>query len=287
MENRFRKETSMRLFAIRDDDVSFFTNWQDLDRLYANLWGIVPISFAVIPFAVPHWDGKVQTSVQSKKAVFSPLHENADLVNYLRMKVQRDEIEIMMHGYSHEYRIIHGRRVGEYLWKPKERLIKETIEAKRYLEELFHTTVQVFVPPSNMIGKAGIIAIEASGLHLSGIMGKWADRPISLSYLKAYIHRWTYRCLRGRPYPFPLVIGNHVELVAYSLTPKASLSWLHDTMKMCYKIGAPFVLATHHWELLKHHALRKAFTQLVEEALTMGYTPAKVSRCMGLTEEVC
>jgi len=270
----------MMLFAIRDDDVSFFTNWQDLDRLYAALLGKVPISFAVIPFAVPHWRGESGLSKQPKSATVKALHENAALVEYLAMSVQRGEVEIMLHGYSHEYRMMRGRRIGEYLWKPKGQLIKETLEAKQYLEELFHTPVRVFVPPSNMIGKAGIIAIEAAGLHLSGIIGRWIDRPISFSYLKAYLRRWTYRCSRGRLYPFPLVVGNHIELVAYSLTPSTSLAWLRDTMRMCYKLGAPFVLATHHWELLKYRTLKEAFVQLVEEALTMGYTPAKVSQCI-------
>lgn len=275
------------LFAIRDDDISFFTNWQDIDRLYYALWGKVPISFAVIPFAIPHWRGEARSSNQLKSSVVKPLHENADLVEYLRMRIQRSEVEIMLHGYSHEYRIVRGHRLGEYLWKPKNQVIEETLDAKQYLEELFHTPIRVFVPPSNMIGKAGVTAIEAAGLHLSGIIGRWIDRPMSFNYLKAYLRRWTYRCLRSRPYPFPLVVGNHVELVAYSLTPSASPTWLRDTMRACYKLGAPFVLATHHWELLEHPTLKETFVQLVEEVLTLGYTPAKVSQCMVPNLEVC
>ena len=200
---------------------------------------------------------------QSESQVPKALHENVDLLSTYE-RVRRGEVEIMLHGYSHEYRMINGHRVGGYLWKPKERLVKETAEAKKYLEKLFHTPIPVFVPPSNMIGKAGVIAIEAAGLHLSGIIGRWIDRPISFSYPKAYMSRWAYRCLRGRPYPFLLVVGSHIELVAYSLTPNASLTWLRDTMRICYKLGAPFVLATYHWNLLKQLAtLKKTFIQLI------------------------
>lgn len=277
----------MGFFAVRDDDICFFTDWRDLERLYGTLWGKVPISFGVIPFAVPYRGNEVEPIGQSESQVPKALHENVDLVEYLRERVRRGEVEIMLHGYSHEYRMINSRRVGEYVWKPKEQLVKETAEAKKYLEKLFHTPVWVFVPPSNMIGKAGVIAIEAAGLHLSGIMGRWIDRPISFSYLKAYMRRWAYRCLRGRLYPFPLVVGSHIELVAYSLTPSASLTWLRDTMRICYELGAPFVLATHHWDLLKHPTtLKEAFVQLIEEALTIGYTPAKVSQCMLVYSEV-
>jgi len=276
IKNLFIKNHKKPFFAIRDDDVSFFTNWQDLDYLYNSFWGKIPISFAIIPFVVPNWKGE---SI-SKNLPLKPLHENTDLVEYLKEKIQRNEVEIMLHGYSHEYRIVRGRRLGEYLWKSKEQLIKETIEAKQYLENLFHTSIQIFVPPSNMIGKAGITAIEIARLHLSGIIWKRIDRPITFSYLKAYLRRWTYRCLRGRPYPFPLIIGNHIELVAYSLTPTTSLSWLRDTMKICYELGAPFVLATHHWELLEYPALKRTFMQLVEEALKLGYIPTKISQCI-------
>jgi len=40
-------------FAIRDDDVSFFTKPMELEKLYKDLWEKnIPVSFAVIPFAV-------------------------------------------------------------------------------------------------------------------------------------------------------------------------------------------------------------------------------------------
>lgn len=267
----------MRFFAIRDDDISFYTNLETLDNLYNNLWGKIPISFAVIPFVFSNWQEKKEIDTRDH---FKPIHENLELVEYLRTKIQYNEIEIMLHGYSHEYRFRNNYRIGEYAWKSKVQLLKETIEAKRYLEELFHTTIQVFVPPSNMIGKAGAIAVESAGLHISGIIGRKLDRPISYSYLKAYLRRWIYRILKGRPYPFPLTIGNHIELVAYSLTPKASLEWLQETMKVCYKLNAPFVLAVHHWELIQYPMLRQAFERLIEEALGMGYTPKSVSECI-------
>lgn len=81
----------VRLFAIRDDDVSFFTNWQDLDHLYAALSGRVPISFGVVPFAVPHRGSEAQSIEQSKSPALKALHENTDLVECLRARIRRDD----------------------------------------------------------------------------------------------------------------------------------------------------------------------------------------------------
>lgn len=275
-----KKRNLLRLFAIRDDDVSYFTKWQELDCLYEKVYNNLPISFSVVPFAVPHRGKEAQSTELSKRLIPKPIHENQELVEYLRMMIRQDKAEIMLHGYSHKYIMKKNSRIGEYAWKSKEQLIKETIEAKKYLENLFHTTVKVFIPPSNMIGKYGTVAIEAAGLHLSGIIGRRLDRPISINYIKAYMRRWVYRCMKSRPYPFPLKIGKHIELVAYSLTPSTILSWIQDTMRTCYELGAPFVLSTHHWELIEHPDLSIALIQLIKEALSMGYIAARVSQCI-------
>ena len=48
----------MSFFAIRDDDTSFFTSPEELDSVYSNYWGKVPISLAVVPFSVPEHRGR-------------------------------------------------------------------------------------------------------------------------------------------------------------------------------------------------------------------------------------
>jgi len=62
----------MSLFAIRDDDTSFFTRPEELEAVYRSLWGQIPISLAVVPFTVAaHRDIVFSTSAQRDKP--SPL----------------------------------------------------------------------------------------------------------------------------------------------------------------------------------------------------------------------
>ena len=74
-----------RLFVLRDDDTNYFTTPERLERAYADLWDRVPVTLAVVPFhastrskAIPaeHWDGAREF----------PLHENGELVSYLRQQ---------------------------------------------------------------------------------------------------------------------------------------------------------------------------------------------------------
>jgi len=157
--------------------------------------------------------------------------------------------------------------------------MKKIPQGKEYLEKLLKTKIKVFVPPSNQIGTRGIRAIEAAGLNLSGILGPWGDRPVSKDYLKAWILRWSYWLFHRCPYPYVLDLGRHKELVAYSLTPSANWQKLLQRLDLCARIGAPFVVATHYWELKRYPQLHKRLSQLLDLALAKGARPVKVSEC--------
>jgi hypothetical protein len=269
----------MSRFAIRDDDTSFFTQPEELEDVYGPVWGRCPISLAVIPFSVPvhRWN-----RFPDPEGTGGPkaLGENRALVEYLRERVSAGMVEIMLHGYNHEYREYNGNWVAEYRWKPESRLRQETMEGKRYLEELLGCRIKVFVPPSNSISKGGILAVEAAGLHLSGIMGKGGDRPFSFSYLESYVKRWAYRATTGRPFPRSLRLGNHKELVAYALTPRASRTGLLSAIERCDRIEAPFVLATHYWEVRADARLRELLLELLDESENREMKSSTLSVCL-------
>jgi hypothetical protein len=137
----------------------------------------------------------------------------------------------------------------------------------------------VFVPPSNQIGKDGVRAVEAAGLDMSALMGRRLDRPLSMHYMASYVRRWAFRVLRGRPYPWVLNLGGHKELVAYSLTRSSSFEGLRDSLAFCFARGAPFVVATHHWEMAEHSVLRDQLLILCDEAARFGYRAGTVAEC--------
>ena len=93
-------------FCIRDDDTSFFTSPEDLERVYGEVsqWG--PISLAVVPFHRAGTSKAVPDKFRGRWSVH-PLHENQPLVDYLRMGISTGRFEIMLHGYYHDE--LHGR----------------------------------------------------------------------------------------------------------------------------------------------------------------------------------
>ena len=272
----------MTLFAIRDDDTCYFTQPDELERVYSPIWGQVPVCLSVIPFAVPIHKGVPVFGQMHTVNEPIPLAENQGLVNYLKEQLSQRKIEIMLHGFNHIYKKINEQWVGEYGWKDENQLMEQTAKGKHYLEETFNiSSLKVFVPPSNMIGKKGIRAIAAQSLHLSGVMGRWGDRPISFPYLKAYAKRRAHRLFYGRPYPFPLDLRTHRELVMYTLSPQVTFDSLKRAFDFCTNRRAPFVLATHYWENIKHPAMLQTMHRMVDYVLKRGAQPATVLNCMG------
>lgn len=251
----------MKYFAIRDDDTSFFTNPDELESVYNNYWGYIPISLAVIPFAVSNTKNKIK-NVGEKSTEF-PIGNNKKLVAWLRKRIALGHIKIMLHGYNHEYKYIDNKWIAEYSHKTLQQLLEETIVGKNYLEDLLDVEIDVFVPPSNSIGKSGIEAIRNAELNLSGIMGRGGDRPFSLEYVNAYIKRWSWRILVGDAYPFTLKLGGINELRAYALTPQVDPLYLFKQLNFCSKINAHFVIATHYWEINKYKNLKDTLDSLV------------------------
>ena len=70
-------------FCIRDDDTSYFTSPDDLENAYGEItrWG--PVSLAVVPFHCAGTSKAVPEKFRGRWSVH-PLHENTDLVHYLR-----------------------------------------------------------------------------------------------------------------------------------------------------------------------------------------------------------
>jgi hypothetical protein len=268
--------------AIRDDDTCFYTKPAELAQLYETLWDRIPVSLSVVPNSVPaHRWHRFKTDARDDECRW--LHLNKELVSFLREKIREGRIEVMLHGFTHEFRRSGGSWLPECLWKTPERLMEEVLQGKTYLEDLLESPVRVFVPPGNAIAAAGILAIESAGLDLSGILGRRVDRPLSAAYAAAYFRRWAYRARNGAPYPFPLRVGKHWELTAHALTPRSNPDSLRRSLQRACEIGAPFVLATHYWEVGSVSGLSDTFRALVNEALSLGAVPSTVSECLRST----
>lgn len=270
----------MNLFAVRDDDTSYYTSVKDLESAYSGYWGRVPISLAVIPFSVAKHRGDRIFTSQDCKYEFAPISENKDLVSFLKEKVALGHVEIMLHGFTHEFKEVKGKLVSECIWKTQDQILKDVMFGKKYLEDLFDTEIKTFVPPANDISVNGIKAIRECSLSLSGMMGRWGDRPISINYIKAWVKRWGWRVIKGFPYPYALDYDRHIELYAHALNPFIEEESLIYDIRRASSHNANFVVATHYWafeDSEKNGALLRA---VVNEAERLGFDFSTVTECI-------
>ena len=84
-------------FAIRDDDTSFFTRPEELDRLWGEFLPYIPISLAVVPVSLePFHLGDIGQYYQSTEQ--HPLGENPDLVSWIRSHIADGSVAVSANG---------------------------------------------------------------------------------------------------------------------------------------------------------------------------------------------
>src|SRR5262245_59566030 len=88
-------------FAIRDDDTSFFTAPEQLERVYGDIWDDVPVSLATVPFHASTRSGPVPQEHWEGDREF-PISDNEALVPFLADQTQRNRVSLLLHGYNHK-----------------------------------------------------------------------------------------------------------------------------------------------------------------------------------------
>ena len=230
-------------FCIRDDDTSFFTSPEELERAYGQVthWG--PVSLAVIPFCRAGHSKGVPEKFRGRWSVH-PLHENQALIEYLRAGAAQGRFEIMLHGYHHDEPTGRGEFAGG------QDLEKKVAEGHSYLQDLLGAPVRVFVPPRNILGRAGLRAIIRAGLDLAGTAGVRAGWPL-LSPLTwrhwLKLRGWQKTSVAG--IPWVLNLGDHREIPGNPVTPSASFTTNNSAFETAVNMDGIFCAATHYWEL--------------------------------------
>src|SRR5262249_17511332 len=136
-----------------------------------------------------------------------PLHENQPLVDYLRTGIAQGRFEIMLHGYHHD------EPDGRPEFASGDDLLRRLADGRKYLEDVLDTTVRVFVPPHNTIGRQGLRAIAREGLHLGGTAGVRAGWPLlSRRTWRLWLRLRRWRKSGGLGVPWVLDLGDHREI---------------------------------------------------------------------------
>jgi predicted deacetylase len=283
-------------FAIRDDDTSFWTKPEELERVYNDIWRMnIPVSLSVIPFSVRSYhngDFELYYQDTDKRAI----GENKELVEYLKKKINERKVSIMLHGYSHQYLVSMGlnetpqlatktnldqmrnfvagsklRWYGEYAWKDYERLYHETREGKIYLEDIFNIKIQTFIPPSNDISRNGVRAVTENNMDIVGsILLSSFNRPICLKSIKNYLKKSIWKLIFKDQYPFIMNYGTHREISATGIVPSTTSADMIDIFKKRRRLNAPFVISTHYWEMHSNEKMQECLKAVLNELRVSG-----------------
>ena len=226
-------------FAIRDDDTNYLTKPEDIERIYGDIWDVVPISLAVVPFVYTKKD--IAPYKYWSKSKEYPIGENKKLVAFLKGKIKDGKISLMLHGYNHK--IYKGRSEFE----AGDNLFERTKEGKEYLESIFDIKIRCFVPPYNRISYEGLNAIIENGLNLvTGYpispIGYYIRDPSEADILLKQLY---YRLYHRSKYPHLIEHKKYRELLCTTLTANTSLEQLKNSMELARKEDGVFCIATH------------------------------------------
>jgi hypothetical protein len=247
-------------FAIRDDDINYFTKPQELERLYYNIWDICPISLSIVPFHACTKSGAIPSEFWQGDKIF-PISKNRELIAFLKEKLKEGKICIMLHGYSHK------NYENGYEFEAGENLYQKVKEGKEYLEELFGISITTFVPPHHVLSRPGIKVVVKNQLNIADLssLRPWKSTFETKRLYYLIINKklqWENRNESKLIYPFPRRYNNHKEIGCYSLIPFTKLADLISGFDFAKKYNGDFCLATHYWELLKIEAMRETLNRL-------------------------
>jgi len=258
----------MMKFIVRDDDLNYFSQLEDIERWYRPIFEMdIPVAFSTIPFVVPGSPYLYHGQQPEMKPY--PFGKNGELSEYVR---HNPLIEVTQHGYSHEPGGIgfEYRRGGD--------MVEQTRLGKQELEQAVGKPVTVFVPPHDAIDNRGILAVEAAGMNI--VRGTGSKnimlRPAYIApWMRMALHRVRFPNKAIMPaYPFVVDFGNHKEAYAVRLNDD-NLEFLLRALRYTAKCGGNFIVTNHIFT--NNEGRMKNLNTLIEEARSLGFSFAKPS----------
>jgi len=238
---------------IRDDDISYFTTPQELEKVWSKWYGKVNILFAVTPFMVEKEEyeikGREFSEHQLGKKEFD-ISENNELIEYIKELLDKGYIRLGLHGYNHRYIIENNNLIAEYDINDEMILYEKSLRAKVYLEKLFDAKIEIFVPPDNAVNRSAIKALSKSGFNkvLRAFPIKYIDTKFSFNFICFWLKRVLFKYRYNLVYSKTYFNGYLFEEANY-LYKGQNLDVLINDYKIFKKHNLPFTIATHYWEL--------------------------------------
>jgi len=246
--------------ALRDDDTSYFTAPEALEKVYGGIWQQLPVCLGVVPFAIGYPNPGIPRQHWHSGVSFG-LDQNVELTSTLRAWIGARRVSVALHGYTHQD-FAEGFEF-EAAPDPERRVA----DGRSFLQRALGAPIDIFVPPHNALSKRGLAAVSAAGLNLLGsfLSFRPSMRPWEWRTLTNFWRVRRFRAATGRRkhdrfvYPFVLRYRNHAEFGCHSLIPGTTLETLVSGFDEARALGGHFCLATHFWEIddALHGVLRR------------------------------
>lgn len=264
-------------FAIRDDDVSFFTKETELMMAYGRCFSnSIPISFSVIPDAVNHHGEIWPYGTGPFDREYGKVGDNQEIVQFLRKKMEMGQAEVLMHGIHHEYYKEKGTWIPEMCKLSKAEIYEELPKQRQYLSGVFSCPINVFAAPSNSMNKETFRCLEKLGMNTMCTLSKHFDHPFSARYFYYYVRRNICKMFGVNDVLGILQYKNYREIPIYGLN---SFEIMKRYYFQCKKNDIPFIIYTHYWELNASKEEAKKLENIIDFMVKDGAYPELVSKC--------
>lgn len=253
-------------FALRDDDLNYFFNPEDISRWYDNIWNVCPISMSVIPFVQGNWkkntslleklgsnniNEKILNTIKADDVIYK-IGDNTELVSFVQDKISKNKIHLTMHGVNHRNRdsilpkFDNNFSIGAEFFTDRD-LTKQVKEGKKYIEKIFGQNISVFTPPQNLLSFKGIKALVNNDLSICGDLPSMRQiQTIKLIGIKNFLSYVSFRVKNKTDiYPYPIKRNKFKFITHFRLQPGTNLNLLYQRFDEIYNYNGNFVLSTH------------------------------------------
>jgi len=271
-------------FAIRDDDISYFTSPQKLEKIYKSAWDMgFKVSFAAIPMHKGINNLNVPPEFRNTGKYY-PINQNKELVEYLKAKISEGKAYIMQHGFCHtenpylpalKFDLEKGLLLGyngqktdlskysEFHGADEKDVSSKIKKGKIILEETFGVPIKVFVSPQELLTKHLWMALWKNNLNYCGSIGRNVITQIPVRYINFYplLKLLTKKAFRINPEAIAEDITHITDIITIPATYRhywnkftndGSTEYWFNQFKKIFEMrkqqNSYFILLTHYWE---------------------------------------
>ena len=238
------------IFAIRDDDVSFFTKANEYNyfcekivKRFSLIAGIILSQKGCPSLNVPlqYWYTDLNYEIK----------ENIKICNLLKDLDKRNNFFPAIHGYDHNFIIKKNRLIPELRQKNSSATLNKNLDdAEKFFRDNFKNPLRLFIPPSTTISSNCAELLFKRKYTLFNYPGVFRQSRKSFSGYKILIQRLLNIFLKRidlqKPYCETKYSKCFNSVPLTTISSKKKLKFIADE---CSIKGYPFILSLHQWEL--------------------------------------